>query len=145
MFKRILVPIDGSGFAIRALDAACSLVKEDETRLILLHVVEDKPLDEELRQYAEVEHLDRKNLPYSLGERIVEDAGARAAKSGAASVNCLVIEGDAASVILETAASEDVDLIVMGSRGLGTVKELLLGSVSHKVGQVAACACMTVR
>ncbi|MHA1566586.1 MAG: universal stress protein [Alphaproteobacteria bacterium] len=145
MFERILVPIDGSGYAGRALDAACQLADRHDARIVLLYVVERKPLPRELAQFAEVEHLDKKSLSHTLGERIVGDAGTRAAKSGAEDVSCLVKEGDAASVILATAKEEDADLIVMGSRGLGAIKELLLGSVSHKVTQMASCACMTVR
>ena len=42
------------------------------------------------------------------------------------------------------AKANAIDLIVMGRRGLGAIGGLLLGSVSHKVTQLAPCACMTV-
>lgn len=145
MFKRILVPIDGSGYAGQALDAACQMTGQNGAKVFILHVVANRPLPPELRQFAEVEHLDKKSLPYSLGERIVEDAAVRATENGVDGVISLIKEGDPAGVILATAQEEDADLIVMGSRGLGTVKELLLGSVSHKVTQMAPCACMTLR
>ena len=54
-------------------------------------------------------------------------------------------EGDPARVIAEHAGLHKVDLIVMGRRGLGGLEGLLLGSVSHKVAQLAPCACLTVR
>jgi len=145
MFKRILVPIDGSGYAGQALDTACQLAGREGAKLLILHVVVKRPIPPELQQFAEVEHLDKTSLPYSLGERIVEAAAARAAEQGVYSVVSLIKEGDPAGVILATALEQDSDLIVMGSRGLGTLKELLLGSVSHKVTQMAPCACMTVR
>ena len=53
--------------------------------------------------------------------------------------------GDAAAAILEVAEEEKADLIVIGSRGLGRLKSLLMGSVSQKVAQLAGCTCMTVR
>lgn len=145
MFCRILVPIDGSGYAERALDAACQLADHHKARVVLLNVVEQSALPAALARFAEAEHLDKKTLPHSLGERIVGEARERAAKGGAADVSCLVKDGDAARVILATAREEDADLIVMGSRGLGPIKEVFLGSVSHKVTQMAPCACMTVR
>ena len=145
MFKRILVPIDGSGNARQALDTACQMAARDEAKLILLHVVAKRSVPPELQQFAEVEHLDKTSLPHALGERIVEAAAAHAMEVGVDSVVPLIKEGDPAGVILRTAEEEASDLIIMGSRGLGTVKELLLGSVSHKVTQMAPCACMTVR
>ncbi len=145
MFNRILVPLDGSGFANQALEVACQLAEKGDTKLVLLHVLANKPLPKELRHFAEVEHLSDKSLPNRLGARIVEDAEAKAAKLGVQGCVTLVEEGDEVGVILATAAAENVDLIVMGSRGLGAVKELLLGSVSHKVTQMAPCCCMTVR
>ena len=53
--------------------------------------------------------------------------------------------GDPAAAILEVAKGRKADLIVMGSRGLGDLQGLLLGSVSHKVGHLADRTCITVK
>jgi nucleotide-binding universal stress UspA family protein len=79
-----------------------------------------------------------------LGERLVEGAGWQAKSAGVAKVKGLVEDGDPAHRIVEIAKRENVDLIVMGRRGLGDLKGLLLGSVTHKVAQAATCACLTV-
>jgi nucleotide-binding universal stress UspA family protein len=79
-----------------------------------------------------------------LGERLVEGARWQAEKAGVAKVTGLVEDGDPAHRIVEVAGRERVDLIVMGRRGLGDLKGLLLGSVTHKVAQAASCACLTV-
>jgi nucleotide-binding universal stress UspA family protein len=79
-----------------------------------------------------------------LGERLVEGAKWQAQGAGVAKVTGLVEDGDPAHRIVEVAAREGVDLVVMGRRGLGDLKGLLLGSVSHKVAQAAKCACLTV-
>jgi len=79
-----------------------------------------------------------------LGERLVEGARWQAASAGVAKVTGLVEDGDPAHRIVEIATRESVDLIVMGRRGLGDLKGLLLGSVTHKVAQAATCACLTV-
>ena len=55
------------------------------------------------------------------------------------------VEGNPADQILAEAASEGVDMIVMGSRGLSDARALFLGSVSHKVANHAACTCITVK
>ncbi|NQU72224.1 MAG: universal stress protein, partial [Rhodospirillales bacterium] len=48
-------------------------------------------------------------------------------------------------VIIEYAEQHDIDMIVIGSRGLGDLKGMLLGSVSHKVAHLAECSCITVK
>ncbi|MGH6917363.1 MAG: universal stress protein [Geminicoccaceae bacterium] len=79
-----------------------------------------------------------------LGERLVEAARWQAESAGVGKVTGLVEDGDPAHRIVEIAKRENVDLIVMGRRGLGDLKALLLGSVTHKVAQAATCACLTV-
>jgi nucleotide-binding universal stress UspA family protein len=54
-------------------------------------------------------------------------------------------KGNPAEIIIETAAEGNFNLIVMGSRGLGGMKELLLGSVSHKVVQLAKTSVLIVK
>jgi nucleotide-binding universal stress UspA family protein len=79
-----------------------------------------------------------------IGERLVDGARWQAENAGVAKVTGLVEDGDPAHRIIDIAAAEKVDLIVTGRRGVGDLKGLLLGSVTHKVAQAATCACLTV-
>jgi nucleotide-binding universal stress UspA family protein len=79
-----------------------------------------------------------------IGERLVDGARWQAENAGVAKVSGEVEDGDPAHRIIEVAAREQVDLIVTGRRGVGDLKGLLLGSVTHKVAQAATCACLTV-
>jgi nucleotide-binding universal stress UspA family protein len=80
-----------------------------------------------------------------LGQRLLV-AGERIARDkGAPELDTAITEGDPAKRILDYAEREDANLIVMGSRGLGDFKGLLVGSVSHKVSHIAPCTVVTVR
>jgi len=61
------------------------------------------------------------------------------------STETILQTGDPAKAILDLAESRGVDAIVIGSRGLGEISGLLMGSVSHKVNQLANCICITVK
>ncbi|MBT3306972.1 MAG: universal stress protein [Alphaproteobacteria bacterium] len=66
-------------------------------------------------------------------------------RAGALKVNAIAQHSDPASVILDVAQHEKIDLIILGSRGLGTIKGLFRGSVSNKVNQLSDCCCITVK
>ena len=68
-----------------------------------------------------------------------------ARQHGARDVTGDVEEGDPAERILRHAEIDKANLIVMGSRGIGSLRGLLVGSVSQKVSQLAPCSCITVR
>lgn len=149
MLSTILVAVDGSGNAKAAVDVAAELAAKLAARLLVVNVVAHIGLDrvpEELRSYVELEHLrvTEHELLQGTADAIVADAAQRARERGAADVETLTATGDPAHVIIDTSSKRRVDLIVMGRRGLGTVKGLLLGSVSHKVSQLAECACLMV-
>ena len=80
-----------------------------------------------------------------IGERILEGARFRAEQREVRAVETLIEHGDPAHRIIEAARKHGADLIVLGRRGYGDLKGLLLGSVSHKVCQLADCACLTVK
>ena len=60
-------------------------------------------------------------------------------------INTMLKEGEPAQTIIETASKENFDLVVMGSRGLGGLKKLMLGSVSNAVAQEVGSTAMIVK
>lgn len=79
-----------------------------------------------------------------IGRQIIERAEAQARRMGVKKVSSVLADGDAAELILRQAKQAKADMIVLGSRGLGDFKGLVLGSVSHKVSARAECTCVTV-
>jgi nucleotide-binding universal stress UspA family protein len=175
MFNTILTATDDSEHARKAVAVAGDLAQKYRARLIVLHVIKDFHLSDDMLRLAEAEHLIQPAMPllpsqatvaadmvidtgrlragaadaYRVleiyGERIVERARQIAAERGASEVRTLVEGGDPAEQILACAAREKADLIVLGSRGCSDLKGLLMGSVSHKVCQLAACTCISVK
>ena len=80
-----------------------------------------------------------------LAEQILRQANKLALKQGVEDAVSKIADGDPAQEILECADRENADLIVVGSRGLGDLKGLLMGSVSHKVSQHAKSSCVIVK
>jgi nucleotide-binding universal stress UspA family protein len=76
---------------------------------------------------------------------IVNEAQTKAVDAGCHRVEAMLQTGDPAGRIIQVAKERGIDLIVMGRRGLGDMNGPLLGSVSHKVVQLAECACLIVK
>ena len=80
----------------------------------------------------------------ALGEHVAESAKNRAEEAGARDVTTRICVGDIADEILDVAEAEKADILVLGRRGLGRVREALLGSVSQKVLHHADCKVVIV-
>ncbi len=85
------------------------------------------------------------DLLRQIGQHILGIAEREAKAAGIAKVTTRLEDGDPARVILAMAEQERVGTIVMGSRGLGSLQALFVGSVSHKVSQHAQCTCVLVK
>lgn len=149
MFKSILVAVDGSEHANRAVVAAAELARQADARLTLVHIVRRSGTDAipaGLEELTRLENLrvTEADLIRQGGERVLEDAQMRATRAGLRQPHTRLEWGDPATAILEAARAVDADLIVMGRRGLGGLGALLLGSVSGKVTHLAPCACLTL-
>ncbi len=145
MFKKILVAVDGSEHALRAVDMAAGLAETCAAELSFVHIVRDPRLPEGLKRFVEEEYPGESPEYVALhlaADKLLAEAAERSGRKGMAK---LTAEGDPAGRILDTAKNGGADLIVLGSRGLTDVASLLLGSVSHKVLHLAPCACLMVK
>ncbi|MEE8334649.1 MAG: universal stress protein [Alphaproteobacteria bacterium] len=80
-----------------------------------------------------------------VGDKILENARVTAEAKGVTEISAHRVDGNATQNIIAAAEHEGADMIVMGSRGLGNIAGLLMGSVSHKVSHLAICTCVTVK
>ena len=148
MVSHILVAVDGSSHADRAVEFAADLATKYEADLTILNVVSyasTVPLA--LGAYAELEGLyaESRSVLQTAGEEIVESAAESARQYGVTKVLTAVELGSPAQTICETAKATEADIVVMGRRGLGDFSGLFLGSVTHKVSHTADCTVVTVK
>ncbi|MFC5402556.1 universal stress protein [Cohnella soli] len=130
IFNHILVPYDGSEPAAHALDKAIQLVRSGAAgRLSVAHVVNLQPVviadmtfvppetyQEQVKKHGDV-----------IIDKIKEKTG------DLPDVNVVILAGSPAEAIVDYANDGGVDLIVMGNRGLSSLREFMVGSVSHNV------------
>jgi nucleotide-binding universal stress UspA family protein len=144
-FDSILVPLDGSELSEQALPYALAIVRDSGTVTLLQSLPEAEPLRKPLGGIAmtaeEVEQMLTKLAQADL-DRANEHWGALAP---GVKVKSKVVSGDAASVILETADAEGVDLIAMASAGRGAIGRLTLGSVADRVIRAAEKPVLVIR
>jgi nucleotide-binding universal stress UspA family protein len=149
MFNRIMVPVDGSQEAARAVAVAVEEAHHQRppAEVTLVNVISPIPMAKAipggldyLRRYLPDLEEDRRNE----ARGILAEAS-RSLREQGISVQTIVLEGHPAEAILNYAREQSQDLIVMGSRGLTGTSEFLLGSVSNAVVHHAGCAVLIVR
>jgi nucleotide-binding universal stress UspA family protein len=134
MFENILVAVDGSKHSDAAFDVAMDIAQKYGSQLFVLHVFQGGTGSGTLVS-SSVEDDNR-----SIGQQILDSYEAKVKeKRLLQNVRMLLQMGDAAQRIMETASEVKCGLLILGSRGRGGFKELLLGSVSHKVTNHADC------
>ena len=147
MYKKILVGLDGSVHGMQAAQAAVELAKLTGAELHLLTVTRPYKVSPKLRQFLEAENLlgEPKYVMDDMTNGIVAEARELAVEAGLEQVKTMVREGKPARALLEYAKGNGIDLIVVGSRGVGELDTALLGSVSQKVSLLSECTVMIVR
>lgn len=146
MIDTILVAIDGSGHSRRALEWGYDMAPRYDARVHVLHVPQAVGHDKTLVLGGAAISVQTSNEDVErAGHGVVEAARRIATDYAIRELTTEVGAGDPARRIVECAERLDANLIVMGRRGLTNFGGLLMGSVTHKVGHLAPCACMTVR
>jgi nucleotide-binding universal stress UspA family protein len=144
-FKKVLVAFDGSDHAMKAFTAAEEQAKKHGAELIVLSVVE-LPVPYLVPKIAPVEISAVREFVRKDAEAQV-DKLARQAKDNGVNARGKVLDkgGSTVKLIVEYAEEEGVDLIVVGTRGLGGFRKMLLGSVSSGLVSHAHCQVLIVR
>ncbi len=140
MFERILLAVDGSEHALHATRKAAELarlMKPVEFRIVVAYDPIPLYLGEPNMQIA---ITNRKGEAEEVLNMAVKEVGDLPCE-----IHTELLEGDPASAIIEVASIRNSDVIVMGSRGLGRLAGLLLGSTSQKVVAHAPCPVLIVR
>jgi len=138
MFSRILFAHDGGMLAERAMVYLEHVARVEEAEVTVLHVYAPP------QRYSAAEGYEALCEQFEeIAQEIVDDAVTALADRGV-TAHGLVLPGESAQVILETADREDSSLIVMGSRGPSSMADLVLGSVSLEVLRHARCPVLVV-
>lgn len=139
MYHKILLAADGSKHSLRAADKAITLAKLNQnTKVEVVYVVDSKTSKADVvRQWDE----------FGVSEKRKERLKETEEKARNANVNfeIKILRGEPAPAIIKYANEHDFDIVVIGSRGLNALQEMVLGSVSHKVAKHVQCPVMIVK
>lgn len=138
MYKKILLPTDGSKFAEKAEKHALFLAEVSGAEIIALSVIETSfsiglPSDDTVFQINQMLKKETENNLEKV-EKMKDDSDSDV------KITLKVDEGSPADVILDTIEKEDIDLVVMGSSGKSGFDRFIMGSVAEKVVKTAQCS-----
>ena len=152
MVNSILVATDASAASNRALEMAIQFARQHNAELLIVHVIRDMQIPFEIKEIPELESNKfdsfsdaREEVMRKVAETVLRIAKEKAEEAGAINVKTAIGTGDPATGILGFARRRKVDMIVLGTRGLGKLKGTILGSVSRKVTNNAETSCLIVR
>ncbi|MBX5483279.1 MAG: universal stress protein [Myxococcaceae bacterium] len=140
--KTYVCAFDGSDHAMKAALAAAELAKQTDAELTLVYVVEPYSPAIEVPGYAWIDWLEPLK---QAGVRLLNDAADELAKRTGKKPNTEIRVGAPGTEVVHAAEERKADLIVVGSRGLGTVKRVLLGSVADRVVHLSHVPVLVVR
>lgn len=145
MFKKILIPVDGSEGSWRALHSAMVIGKKFESELVVVNVIQ--PYNNAALLAVPLDHstINQGNSELAkVGDKVLEMAEEKLADYPFKSEYSLEI-GHPSERIIALSKKSGCDAIVLGSRGLSGIAEFFLGSVSSKVSQYATIPVLIVK
>ena len=139
MFKKILLAADGSTHSLRASEKAIELAKYNrECSLEILYVVDGITAKTDVILNPDSIELEKKRREKLAFIEIK-------AKNHKIKYSVVFLHGDPAETIISYSNRNNFDILIIGSRGLNAMQEMVLGSVSHKVAKRVNCPVMIVK
>lgn len=141
MFKKILVPIDGSARANAAVEYAMGIARLSGAEITLCHVIPSFPYGDQLGgAYQQVIHKELQAKGEDAVKKILDNF-----LPAGVSLGTKILWGNPAQQICAECKEGHYDLIVMGRRGLDENMDYVMGSVSNRVVRHASCPVLIVR
>ncbi|WP_025722335.1 universal stress protein [Paenibacillus polymyxa] len=142
MFDKIIVAIDKAEITNKLLDATVDIARNKQTQVTLVNVSQEYVSNG--MTYLPGNFLEE--ILNEMEKASLEQLQQAKSKLESAGINpeTLHLKGDPAHEILNYARDSEQQLIIIGSRGLSGLKEMMLGSVSHKVSQLSSCPVLIV-
>ena len=150
MIEKILVAVDGSRHSLKAVEIAASIAVGCKAKMIILTVIkvhQPAKVSDELRAYAKLEHIAGADLEAMkvISNQLLSHAETSARDQGVENIVKIMETGPVARTIVGCAKQNEVDLIAIGTRGMGNIEATLRGGVSHRVEMLAKCSVLTVK
>jgi len=139
--KKILIPIDGSDYSMRAAEYGISIAKMLDAQITVVYVIDQILLDQILKV------TDREDVERELkkdGQQYINYALGLAEKEGVKDAS-LLAKGRPFDQIVRLAKEQNMDLIVMGTYGLRGAERILIGSVAERVIEYSPCPVLVVK
>ncbi|MDN3355249.1 universal stress protein [Actinomadura sp. DC4] len=143
-YRKILVGTDGSDSSFRAVEAAGRVAADSGATLLLVCAYQQMPDRERARASDQLGDLAYKVEGSTPADDALRAARERAIASGAGEVEEIAVAGDAVDTLLRLAGDQEVDLVVVGNRGLNSLAGRLLGSVPANLSHRAHCDVLIV-
>ncbi|KRG13989.1 universal stress protein [Virgibacillus soli] len=139
MFNSILLAVDGSEYSIRAAKEAVKIASHSSSPKVTIVYVADyaNAKNEVLHSGSQVELDMKRRKRVRPAEEILAEKNI--------DYNFKILHGTPGPAIVEFANKGNFDILIIGSRGLNTLQEMVLGSVSHKVVKRANCPVLIVK
>ncbi|WP_106403623.1 universal stress protein [Actinocorallia populi] len=143
-YRSILVGTDGSASSFLAVDRAASLAGATGAVLVLASAYHPMPEKERTTAADQLGDLAYKVQGATPAEDVLRAARERAVSAGAKEVETVAVEGDAVDALATIARRRQVDLVVVGNRGLNSLAGRLLGSVPANLSHKSPCDVLIV-
>lgn len=150
MLSKILIAVDGSEHSRKAAELGAQIAAAVNASVTLLYVAKAEEVPQAMKEFAKAEHFadrdaDILEIMKHGAERMLKSAAETLSAAGVSKVSTEVREGPIARTIVGRAEQIGIDMIVLGSRGMGDIEGLLRGGVSHRVEIMAKCAVLVVK
>jgi nucleotide-binding universal stress UspA family protein len=148
--KKILLPTDGSEFSLAAARYAAKVAKKHNSKVTILHVMglhfadSEKPVKVDNLESVVIEMKEETEIK-ERAKNIMEKTKKNLMEENVTFDTEFYLYGNVPEIIINAAEEKNFDLIVLGHKGVGRMRQAMLGSVAERVSNTAPCPVLIIR